>query len=222
MERTNPRLNMPPGSFSHSSFSSASRKREPIRVAVVTSFSETSRNSRSRFSRSPKFPLAMNRNLSSAFHAGRPCDRTPSRSLVSWLRRSPVLAVGRASGCFGGRCQNPLHGTIEGVARHCQTNRFFARGAASRCVFHRIFSASPPPGILAGTFRPQTMPHYSTPGLPVPPDGKIATPVPRHSCAPFCHAPILTKIRGTSPESLSWCSLPRRRWSGLLNFQTRD
>jgi len=37
----------------------ASRKREPMRVAAVISSSVTSRSSRSRFRRSPKFPLAM-------------------------------------------------------------------------------------------------------------------------------------------------------------------
>src|SRR5208337_485757 len=59
MERTKPRLNTPPGSLLHSSFSRASRKREPMRVAAVISSSVTSRSSRSRFRRSPKFPLAM-------------------------------------------------------------------------------------------------------------------------------------------------------------------
>src|SRR5271157_1835089 len=59
MERTKPRLNTPPGSLFHSSFSRASRKREPMRVAAVISSSVTSRSSRSRFRRSPKFPLAM-------------------------------------------------------------------------------------------------------------------------------------------------------------------
>src|SRR5208283_1016198 len=59
MERTKPRLKTPPGSFFHSSFSRASRKRELMRVAAVISSSVTSRSSRSRFKRSPKLPLAM-------------------------------------------------------------------------------------------------------------------------------------------------------------------
>jgi len=64
MARTKPRLKMPPGSFSQSSFSSASRKRKLMRVATTTSLGETSRSSRSRFKRSPKFPLAMDQTLS--------------------------------------------------------------------------------------------------------------------------------------------------------------
>src|SRR5260370_22374607 len=59
MERTKLRLKTPPGSFCQSSFSSACRKREPMGVAWVISSSVTSRNSGSRFRRSPKFPLAM-------------------------------------------------------------------------------------------------------------------------------------------------------------------
>lgn len=35
-----------------------------------------------------------------------------------------------------------------------------------------------------------------------PADGKIATPVPRDSCTPFCEAPILTKIRGPASNRL--------------------
>jgi hypothetical protein len=34
----------------------------------------------------------------------------------------------------------------------------------------------------------------------VPAYGKMATPVPRESCTPFCEAPILAKIRGPAPD----------------------
>src|SRR6266478_7639595 len=61
MARTKPRLKMPPGSLSQSSFSRASRNRKLMRVATTTSLGETSRSSRSRFRRSPKFPVAMER-----------------------------------------------------------------------------------------------------------------------------------------------------------------
>ena len=46
---TNPRLNTPPGNWLHCSFSIASRKRVPIRVADAISSSEIPRISRSRF-----------------------------------------------------------------------------------------------------------------------------------------------------------------------------
>src|ERR1700678_2121455 len=49
-----PRLNTPPGIFSHSSFSSAAKKRGAMRVAKEISSRETPRISRSRFRCSPK------------------------------------------------------------------------------------------------------------------------------------------------------------------------
>src|SRR5712691_2229073 len=61
MARTTPRFKIPPGSLSQSSFSRACRKRKLMRVATTISLGATSRSSRSRFRRSPKFPLAMNR-----------------------------------------------------------------------------------------------------------------------------------------------------------------
>src|SRR2546429_8360955 len=64
MVRTNPWPKTPPGNLAQSSFSRASTKRVLMRVALVSSSRETSRISRSRFRRSPKFPLAMNWNLS--------------------------------------------------------------------------------------------------------------------------------------------------------------
>src|SRR6185437_8690200 len=54
IERMKPRLNAPPGSSFHRSFSIASKNRVLMRVAAEISFSETPRISRSRLRCSPK------------------------------------------------------------------------------------------------------------------------------------------------------------------------
>src|SRR6266852_5177400 len=83
MLRTKPWPKTPPGNFPQSSFSSAWRNRELMRVDLLSSSMETSRMSRSRFRRSPKFPLAMNPNLSLANRGGRARGRrgVPQRTI---------------------------------------------------------------------------------------------------------------------------------------------
>src|SRR6266446_5032324 len=105
MARTKPRLKMPPGSLSQSSFSRASRKRKLMRVATTTSLGETSRSSRSRFRRSPKFPLAMNRTLSGEVSA--------TYAAVIEKRRGAAAD----GGAHSRKVWAPLDGTIGGAAK---------------------------------------------------------------------------------------------------------
>src|SRR5258708_32321353 len=104
MARTKPRLKMPPGSLSQSSFSRASRNRKLMRVATTTSLGETSRSSRSRFRRSPKFPVAMDR----------PCPAEPARPKGG---RREVASAAADGGAHSRKVWAPLDGTIGGGAK---------------------------------------------------------------------------------------------------------
>jgi len=99
----------PPGSFAQSSFSKAWTKRVLMRVALVSSSMETSRSSRSRFRRSPKFPLAMNPNLSSTIPL--PREAVDYKGAAKRLMRQALAKNQRGI---------PQR-TIGGAIQYCQT-----------------------------------------------------------------------------------------------------
>lgn len=88
MLRTKPWPKTPPGNLSQSSSSNAWRNRLLMRVALLSSSMVTSRISRSRFRRSPKFPLAMNPDLSLVIEGGRAQVRRgiPPRTIGGGIR----------------------------------------------------------------------------------------------------------------------------------------
>lgn len=116
------------------------------------------------------------------------------------LRRfTRALSHERISLCA--RRKNPLDGTIEGVAQRCQTNSsghpFSVSGAAFLLDENCVWPHSPA-GVQAShvLWRPASPASRTDPsGTPILADGKMATPVPRDSCALFCYAAILAKIR---------------------------
>src|SRR5712664_1082609 len=125
MARTKPRLKMPPGSLSQSSFSRASRNRKLMRVATTTSLGETSRSSRSRFRRSPKFPVAMDR----------PCPAEPARPKRG---RREVASAAADGGAHSRKVWAPLDGTIGGGAKRVKHVHGSGSGPAQRVLMEDL------------------------------------------------------------------------------------